>query len=149
VLLALVIMTVVPFGGAYLSGFVRDSSTVTSRLAAAEDLRGMPGAIGLYDEPAPYLMPPVNVFERQLILLPKGKAVDPAEVPVDFRLEPVEDMGHWLDGHVFLPSNWPMPDPFLLPRISWADKRFELVAIRGFRADGGATRTALADSGPR
>jgi hypothetical protein len=153
ILLAVLSLATVPYGLEYVYAFRRDTRSITSRIRAAEELKTMFGAIGLYDEPAPYLMPPVNLFDRNLILLPRGIKTDPAEVPVNFTLRPVDRPEEWADGPVLLPSRWRRGTLFFRATpISWANKRFELASVRGVlggAGDGGATRTALADSGPR
>lgn len=151
ILLSGLALATLPYGAEYVYAFRRDARPITSRIRAAEELKSMPGSIGLYDEPAPYLMPPVNLFERNLILLPREGPVDPASVPVDFSLRPIDDPRHVLSGTVLLPTRWNYGTLWLrATRISWANKRFELTPVRGFVADaGGATRTVQADSNPR
>ena len=103
---AIVLLTL-PFGAIYVTGFVRDSGGQTSRLAAAAKLKELVGAgatrILVPAEPAPYCMPPVDLFRARLILAPPGHPA-PADVIV------VTD-----------PRASPAP-------ISWADVRFEIIA---------------------
>jgi len=63
----------------YWRGFIRDSRAATSRLTAAERLKGLTDSgartIRLNAEPAPYNTPPVDLFKTQLLLAPPGKPV--------------------------------------------------------------------------
>ena len=98
-------------GTRYLAGFVRDSGAETSRLAAAAKLeeRRLAGTVRrvlVTAEPAPYAVPPVNLFDLEVVLVPNG--TDPAAVarPGDVTLG--VDEGR--------------------TPISWADKRIEVRA---------------------
>ncbi|MGD0389060.1 MAG: hypothetical protein ABSC42_08910, partial [Tepidisphaeraceae bacterium] len=65
-------------GAAYEHGFLRDSSSDDSRMRAAAEIDGRLTAASqnpiLYvqSEPAPYCLPPVNLFRWRIILLPRG-----------------------------------------------------------------------------
>jgi hypothetical protein len=71
------------FGGIYLGKFVADARPTTTRLAEARRLEALrlAGAsrMVVVAEPAPYCLPPVNVFEWQLELAPRGAATGPAD----------------------------------------------------------------------
>ncbi len=99
-------------GMAYLATFVGDGAGMTSRLAAAERLREVKrlGAesVGVYAEPAPYCMPPVDLFQWRMVLLPKTQETGLADVVV----RPVEGVS-WRDAD-----------------LGWAAKRFEVVGRR-------------------
>ena len=60
------------FGGAYLVHFLRDTGPMPTRLRAAADLAQLPSdaVIAVAAEPAPYSLPPVDLFSRRLVLLP-------------------------------------------------------------------------------
>jgi hypothetical protein len=131
VLLIALTAGVIPFGVSYEYAFIRDTMDVTTRLRAARDLSRLPGNIGVFDEPAPYGLPPVNLFERNIVLMPLGRDLTPEEGHVDLTVRPVDD-----------PTRVP-PDAKLIPgmrryvpytRISWAAKRFEVVSLPGARA---------------
>ena len=79
VVVLLVLFTAI-HGFVYVRAFVRDSAPLTSRLAAAEKLEGR-DVIRVKAEPAPYVMPPVNLFETQLILDPSSPDVRIAPSP--------------------------------------------------------------------
>jgi hypothetical protein len=119
------------FGGLYLCRFVGDAGPSSTRMRAASDLAELPGAltVAVSAEPAPYSLPPVNLFTRQILLLPRGAKLgrettgEPAVVvtPMDFPRR------HWLDaGWWEAPRQRPgwaygVPAP-----ITWAGKTFEV-----------------------
>jgi hypothetical protein len=128
VALAVLVLSVIPCGLAYEWQFMRDSRHPQTRLIAAARLAALSADIGtivLPAEPAPYDLPPVNLFDRKLILPPRaGVAIrDPwlSVRPVD-RVPRTPVM---LDGDAveYLVTPPPIPTP-----ISWAGKSFELVA---------------------
>jgi hypothetical protein len=69
------------FGATYTARFLADARETTSRLALAERLRELPrfgwNTVEVTAEPAPYCLPPVNLFEGTIVLLPPGQ-VGPA-----------------------------------------------------------------------
>lgn len=95
-------------GGRYVAGFVRDSSSMTSRIQAAEMIdqarRSGISQVILAAEPAPYAVPPMNLWELQL-LLPSGEQ-PPADGGLQVRT---------LDGRT---------------PISWADKPIDVRPTR-------------------
>ena len=130
-LLVLCLLSSIP-GFAYFFGFIDDSSGTTTRLRAADDLARRPAAeaIALEAEPAPYSLPPVNLFDRQLILLPRvrseteglshqGVSQEPAVLvrPVDAR-QRRNTIPPLPEGHRYYPT-----------RMSWASKYFEVVPL--------------------
>ena len=82
-LLVLLALTAALSGSRYYAAFVADVATVTSREQAAQVLEGYWSAgsrrVGVMAEPAPYSVPPLNLFNWQLILLPKD--YDPSRDP--------------------------------------------------------------------
>ncbi|MDB5332349.1 MAG: hypothetical protein JWP03_3500 [Phycisphaerales bacterium] len=74
--LALLILTSAFPGLLYLRGFIRDSRPETSRIAAARllQIQNEHGArtLALWAEPAPYCMPPVDLFGWEVLLVPAG-----------------------------------------------------------------------------
>jgi hypothetical protein len=106
---------------AYERGFLRDSLADDSRVQAGKEIEGRVSeggkASNLYivSEPAPYCLPPVDLFGWRIVLLPRderGPAAGNAGTLVR-----VKDSVEVLD-----PSDTP---------ISWADKSFEVVAVTG------------------
>jgi hypothetical protein len=99
-----------PFALPYVAGFVRDASPRPSRLIAAERLKdlldqGTATSLELSAEPAPYCMPPLDLFRTRLILPPTGGS---AAADVSLRLNPAGTRAP----------------------ISWADVRFAIVPRR-------------------
>ena len=103
-------------GGIYVRGFVRDSRPVTSRLTAAERIRQLRerGArtIGVTAEPAPYCLPPVDLFSWTIVKVPAvgGQQAQPG---ADIRVVPIDVQTSRVPG---------VADG----RISWADKQFDV-----------------------
>lgn len=120
-------LVIVP-GYVYLSAFLTDSRAGGSRLAGARllDLLSAGGArtLAVYAEPAPYGLPPVNLWEWRVILLPKDYRIEDADLPIDAVVKAVDDYG---------PTEEP-PEGYMIwtiPRearvghdISWANKPF-------------------------
>jgi hypothetical protein len=120
--LMVILFTATAFHGvSYVWHFGRDSVTRTTRLIAAERLRtlGAQGAttLALSAEPAPYSLPPVDLFKWKLILLPAGQVDSPAADvfvrTVDWT-EPKPGAEYWTRPRV-------APTP-----ISWAAKPYEV-----------------------
>lgn len=144
--LAAIVLTTGAAGATYTARFIADSREPTSRLALAERLKQLGNVpLAVTAEPAPYCLPPVNLFERPIELLPRG-----VTVPADVRAVVVRAVDKLPDsrppaGYV----RWESPEhPLLRPfpsEISWAAKPFEvLVPERPAATDppGGAATTA-------
>src|SRR5262249_26567367 len=67
----IVLLAAIPFGSIYLAHFVADSREPTTRILVAEWLRRDSGSLALVAEPAPYDMPPVDLWRWRLQLLPR------------------------------------------------------------------------------
>jgi hypothetical protein len=107
-------------GHLYLRDFLRDSSPETTRMQAAAEIRGkLPAGNGVLItpiEPAPWSMPPANLFEWKIILdLKSGAPLRPFKDAVSVR--PIDVA----------------PGPKLLTStpISWACKPFEVTSFVG------------------
>ena len=134
---ALVVLTVTTlvFGCMYLRRFVQDSGPAPTRLRAAADLAALPPAtdVAVTAEPAPYSLPPVNLFTRRIVLLPRGTEVTPDALAEPGVIVTPEDgpRRHWLDAGWWLAPRdargWAY-DAFPA-RISWAGKRFEVLEL--------------------
>jgi hypothetical protein len=78
-LLAILVISTGFFGAAYVWHFIRDAQPMSSRLIAAKRLAEQASAgarkLEITAEPAPYSMPPVDLFTWQITLLPRGQAV--------------------------------------------------------------------------
>jgi hypothetical protein len=104
-------------GGVYLRGFVRDSRDTPLRLAEAERLRHYLRSgftrMAVVAEPAPYGLPPVDLFRWQILKLPDG--TDPSTAGgADVLVRAVDNPGRGVAA-----------------RISWADKPFQVRVITG------------------
>ena len=83
--IALALLTL-PFGLLYVRAFVRDARPVTSRLATARHISDLGvKTIHIVAEPAPYCMPPVDLFRQQLILTTPDES---AGADVHLRVDP-------------------------------------------------------------
>ena len=75
----LVLLTAI-FSAAYIRGFLLDSTANNSRIVAAkvmkDDLETISqthrAVLGIYAEPAPYVLPPFDLFRWRVVLLPKS-----------------------------------------------------------------------------
>jgi hypothetical protein len=119
VALLLALTAAIP-GISYVRAFVRDSRTPTNRLVEAERLRklsaGSRRTIAIYADPAPYCLPPVDLFQGPILLLPRnaGPADGIAAADLSVRAVDLPDEDHaWLRLWTATP-------------ISWADKSFEV-----------------------
>jgi hypothetical protein len=81
-------------GGQYVAGFVRDSGPVTTRTQAAEHIEQLRRTgvdqVVLSAEPAPYAIPPMNLWDFRMVVPPKQTT--PAEIAASGELlvEPLE-----------------------------------------------------------
>lgn len=123
--LVLVIVSGVLLGSNYLRGFVRDSRPITSRMLYAEQLHELNEAelqtLGIYADPAPYCLPPVDLFSWQLIRLPAGGE---AMVQPDVLVRAVDMHQPAPPGYrrlTAISSDYILPTP-----ISWADKPMDI-----------------------
>jgi hypothetical protein len=110
---------------AYERGFLRDSLGDDSRVRAGEEINGrldlgkLPNLYVL-NEPAPYCVPPVDLFGWRIVLLPRGeREMSAGNAGILVRVIDRED--------VFDPLGTP---------ISWADKRFEVGGFEVVAAKG-------------
>jgi hypothetical protein len=124
---SILLISVIACGAAYEWQFIRDARQPQTRLLAAEKLKSVTAdakTIVVWADPAPYNLPPVNLFEKDIVLAPRGifpsggvvvsvNPVDevPREVPVAER-DRVE--------YLTTPS-------FISTPISWAGKSFEVI----------------------
>jgi hypothetical protein len=122
------------YGFSYLTGFARDAwrPQTSSRRVEAADLQQLGDAriaennllraagkpaprhptLGIYADPAPYCLPPVNLYDWTIVRLPRDLDVAHALAEVDVIVRPVDAISWWN------PRDTP---------ISWADKQFEVV----------------------
>jgi hypothetical protein len=118
--ISLILVTAIS-GISYLRAFMRDCRPITSRLAEAERLRALNphGAetLATYADPAPYCLPPVDLFDGKVVSL--AKDADPAEgVKMGEISVRAVDISAKVDG------SW--TGLFTATPISWADKQFDV-----------------------
>jgi hypothetical protein len=114
-LLGTILLTTLASGAIYVASFVRDSGPSTTRLEVAGRMealrtRGFSG-LSTTIEPAPFSLPPVDLWKWRIELPPRGS---PAVAPSDgvaVRCLDVPGGETWL-------QQW------LAPRLSWASKSF-------------------------
>jgi hypothetical protein len=84
-LLLVLILAALP-SAVYVGGFVADAGASTRRLSAARLLESTRSAgaltLGVFADPAPYALPPVNLFEWQIYKLPKSFDLASGQAPV-------------------------------------------------------------------
>jgi hypothetical protein len=110
--IALIVLTSI-YSLPYERGFLRDASDTNSRTMAADRLNqilaqtpsGKTAMLGVYAEPAPYCLPPVDLFRWKLVLLPPGGN----SIGMSATVMPDERVNVW--------------DANSAP-MSWADKKF-------------------------
>lgn len=128
---AVLVVTTVASGAMYLRRFADDRSDTNTRLIAATELAKLPpgDAIAVDAEPAPYNLPPVNLFTRRVLLLPRVGPAEPVALeepawlvrPVDAPANFSPDSAEWKMGRG--PARWEQRFP---ARISWSGKRFKV-----------------------
>jgi hypothetical protein len=115
----------------YLLGFIGDASKQPRRLDDAHWLGVLRQAGGktlaVYAEPAPYSLPPVDLFEWRIVLLPRGFDIrsDPTEADVIVRAVD-EPRPNGEPAGPFVLESIHAPSDVFPTRISWADKPFEV-----------------------
>jgi hypothetical protein len=115
----------------YLHGFLRDSSIATRRIedavALANSHRMGAISVGIYDEPAPYLLPPLDLFEWKILLLPREFEMSSGQTPADVIVRAVDriDAQASVRGDYVQVARQTFDDLFPA-RISWANKPIEI-----------------------
>jgi len=101
----------------YLAGCLADANRMGTRSIVASKLQALqPATIILPAEPAPYCLPPVNLFDTRLLLAAPGQVLSPGNDECVVR--PLDRVG---PGEF----NAGVIAHFITP-ISWADKPFEI-----------------------
>jgi hypothetical protein len=111
--IVLILITVL-YSHPYEIGFYLDSTPQSTRLAAAADLqktldswpKGSVPVLGIEAEPAPYNLPPIDLFRWKLVLLPPG------DHSADIIVQPSQAVNIW---------------DFTSTPMSWAYKRIDLI----------------------
>jgi hypothetical protein len=131
--IGLLIISTGVFGAGYFWHFGRDSYGISTRQidAMRMDVYYRLGAreLAIYSDPAPYCLPPVNLFDWNIVLIDRGAAPGPN---TDVLIKPVD---------LIPPKDPPMREfqidywtrPRLLPTpISWAAKPFRVIVKTEF-----------------
>lgn len=120
-------------GYAYIQAYMRDVSSPTTRTLAADAIKAIePYAttIGMWREPAPYNMPPVDLFHWRLHLLDKGGASPLPDVLVSVDSASFEVTVSMKEGYERLPiegRNYYQPTT----PVTWADKPVTVLVAPG------------------
>ena len=133
-LLGVLLLSTGLFGANYQLRFLDDSIGPSTRLRGGADLAELPmgTAIAVAADPAPYCLPPVNLFDRNIVLVPRPFTPAPrAFGEPTVLVQPIDaPRRHWLDeGWWLVPreESWFDAGPPTL--MSWAGKRFEAVEV--------------------
>jgi hypothetical protein len=121
---AILVLATATYGFAYERGFLKDASPENSRMQMAQRLQMLRSAfpddarpvLGVESEPAPYCLPPADLAQWKIVLLPRDSKVDLGTDAPDVVVKPNDDL------QVF--------DPRATP-ISWANKPFDLYLRKG------------------
>jgi hypothetical protein len=132
------------WGANYQLRFLGDSVGTSTRLRGAAELAERPAgeAIAVEADPAPYSLPPVNLFDRKIVLVPRPFDAKPGALSEPTILVTPIDMPrrHWLDeGWWIVPQERSRWDAGLPTLMSWAGKQFEAVKV-GPKDDVGGTQ---------
>ena len=118
------VLTTAFMGLQYVAGFERDSGSKTSRTIAAEKLAGMlrdeGSTLASREEPAPWSLPPVDLFRWQIVLPPRSWPQDQPFPGVAVNVAPAD----------FPPVSL-LKRLFFSTPISWADKPFRIQLASG------------------
>jgi hypothetical protein len=134
-LVGVLVLATVVCGGRYLVCFVADRGANTPRMHEAGRLAGVLGkgesmTMGLYAEPAPYCLPPIDLWRWKLMLVPRGYRAGAGDFDVIVRAVDVPVKGD-VRGYELLPDGGFSPAAWWPARISWAAKPFEVLVRRG------------------
>jgi hypothetical protein len=122
---ALLVASTLFFGSRYDLNFLADNRSDSTRRVAArviQRLEAQSNRLAVWAEPAPYCMPPVDLFHWNIILLPKDAE---SAAPNTITVRPV-------DGPTPIPPGAAKIDSVIEPDrpdspISWANKPFEIL----------------------
>jgi hypothetical protein len=132
---AVLVLSTAFFGATYVLRFLSDSVGPSTRLRAAAELAKLPAdtAIAVDADPAPYSLPPVNLFDRRLVLVPRPFDATPGAFPEPTVLVRPVDAGR----HGVVPRERTRWDAGVPTRMSWAAKNFEAIHVGPLRKDVG------------
>jgi 4-amino-4-deoxy-L-arabinose transferase-like glycosyltransferase len=122
--LTTLVLTTAFMGVEYVAGFARDSGSRTSRTIVAAKLAGMlrdgGSVLASREEPAPWSLPPVDLFRWQIVLPPRSWPQDQPFAGAVVNVAP-EDFS---EGSL-------LKRLFFSTPISWADKPFRIQLASG------------------
>jgi hypothetical protein len=129
--LGLLVMLAVLPSAIYLYGFARDSSPDPRRMALARQLErlGQRGAItlGVERDPAPYRLPPVNLFRWAIVRLPDEFDLAHSDPVTHVIVRPVDAMPREAPpSRSYVRVNARSFEDVFPARISWANKPMEI-----------------------
>jgi hypothetical protein len=115
----------------YLHGFLRDSETETRRMEDAQVLANLrqkgAATIAVYDEPAPYLLPAVDLFRWRILLLPREFEMSLGQTPADVIVRAVDRMSsQGMASGDYVQVGRRTFDDLFPAQISWANKPIEI-----------------------
>jgi hypothetical protein len=133
VLILLLCSTALP-GWMYIRSFHRDATGVTSRIVAAAQLEKIKRTydvhtLGILAEPAPYCMPPFDLFNWEVRLLSKDLEIDPDNPPADV-IVMVSDLPTRFSKQLMSAYNRETSAAGTDVRITWADRAFQILIAR-------------------
>jgi len=120
----LLIASTLYFGIRYDLNFMMDDRDNSTRRTAAEQIeayKGHANALVIWAEPAPYCLPPVDLFRWKLLLMPRGSAAPAGTVSI----RPVDEPSPAPNDARKI-SKSAEPNRASSP-ISWANKPFEIL----------------------
>jgi hypothetical protein len=139
-MLLLILLLTALGGGEYLGNFVADSGATPRRIELAEllDSTRTAGAttLGVYDDPAPYSLPPVDLFRWHIFKLPRNFDISSGQTPVDVIVRPADRqtrMGTIVGGYEQIAERR-FADLFP-SRMSWANKPMNVWVRRSLVSD--------------
>ncbi|MBN1488307.1 MAG: glycosyltransferase family 39 protein [Phycisphaerae bacterium] len=128
VITLLLIVCAAAGGGVYVNAFLRDSRRQNTRITCAAQIEQIAAdvgllTVGLFAEPAPYSVPPLNWIDHTVWLLPRDATPETVSVLPDIIVSTTDDMVSaplhtWAARYRRLEFG-PL---FGTPRISWANK---------------------------
>jgi hypothetical protein len=136
----LLVVVTAAHGAVYVQKFLADARPTTSRLREAARFNDLNAKgyrdIALSAEPAPYSLPPIDLFTWQITLVPRGQTGDAATInrPAVF-IQAVDSAGSASapSGAVRLPPAEVGPFSTIDAPISWAAKPFDVFLMPASR----------------
>ena len=126
---SILVLTTSAAGWSVLTGFIRDASGPTTRMQAAleiqNSLRQGKQTLASREEPAPWSLPPVDLFRWRVIVPPRGWPEDQAFPDANLTVGPSGFSSVATSFHLLSSAD-----------ISWANKTFAIQTVDGRRSPG-------------